>query len=232
MRRRVGILGGTFDPIHCGHLDLADAARRALDLTEVLVVPSSIPPHRPQPAASSWHRFAMVALALTGRDGWRASDLELASGRSPSFTSDTLQRLHAEGFAAGELYFLTGADAFAEIEMWKDYPAVLDGAHFVVVSRPGSHVSQLRAALPSLGDRMVDVSLTGLNRTPPGNGTWIFLIDAPTADVSATAIRQRAANGQSIVSMVPPLVQQYIEQHRLYAAAPARSAAGRLHGQD
>src|ERR1041384_2515705 len=114
MTRRLGILGGTFDPIHCGHVDLAAAAERALGLSAVLIVPSNVPPHRPQPIASSFHRFAMVALAITRRDRWRASDLELR-GEPPSYTSITLARLHRDGYAAADLYFLIGADAFGEI---------------------------------------------------------------------------------------------------------------------
>src|SRR5947209_8259882 len=137
MVRRIGILGGTFDPIHRGHLDLAEAAERRLALTEVLVIPSNIPPHRPQPAASSCHRFAMVALAIVGRPHWRVSDIELAAGSAPSFTVTTLDRLHADGYAPTELFFLIGADAFADIDSWRDYPAILDRAHFAVTSRPG-----------------------------------------------------------------------------------------------
>src|SRR6185295_16795967 len=98
--RRIGILGGTFDQIHCGHLDVASAAHAALGLTEVLVLPSSIPPHRPEPAASSHHRFAMVAFAVQGRPGWRAGDLELGEV-SRSYTADTLRRLHASGLEIG-----------------------------------------------------------------------------------------------------------------------------------
>src|SRR5262245_64525818 len=134
-RRRIGLLGGTFDPIHRGHLDLATAAEAALHLMEVLVLPSNIPPHRPQPVASSHHRFAMAAMAIAGRRGWRALDVELQRA-APSYTADTLQRFHASGFAPSELVFITGADAFLEIATWHDYPAVLDRAHFAVVSRP------------------------------------------------------------------------------------------------
>lgn len=236
--RRIGILGGTFDPIHCGHLDLGSAAERALGLTQIVVIAANIPPHRPQPVASSYHRFAMVALAIGGHERWRASDLELGIG-SPSFTTATLQRFHDQGFAAGELFFLTGADAFAEIETWKDFPAILDRSYFAVVSRPGFPVTDLPARLPALARRMTGPSDVATGTTPS-----IFLIDAATANVSATAIRQRSANGQSIAGLVPPAVGQHIERHALYATTSITGTgelgadtyraptAGRLHGQD
>ena len=188
--RRLGILGGTFDPIHCGHLDMGSAAERALGLTQLVVMTANIPPHRPQPVASSYHRFAMVALAISGHERWRASDFELGIGL-PSFTSGTFQHFHDRGFAATELFFVIGADAFAEIETWKDFPAILDRAHFAVVSRPGFPVAEMPARLPALARRM---TATESETATPS----IFLIDAPTANVSATAIRQRSANGESI----------------------------------
>jgi nicotinate-nucleotide adenylyltransferase len=233
--QRIGILGGTFDPIHCGHLDMGRAAESALALTQTVVVTANIPPHRPQPVASSYHRFAMVALAIAGQERWRASDLELGIG-SPSFTTGTLQHFHALGFAATELFFVIGADAFAEIESWKDYPAILDRAHFAVVSRPGFPASEIPERLPALAPRMTTPAESERRRTPS-----IFLITAPTADVSATAIRQRSANGESIAGLVPPAVCQHIERHALYAASARGDlatdvhrapTAGRLHGQD
>ena len=232
--RRIGILGGTFDPIHCGHLDAARAAESALGLTEITVIPLNIAPHRPQPVASSYHRFAMAAVAVAGLRGWRASDLELEIG-SPSFTTGTLQRLHDRGLAPTELFFIVGADAFAEIESWKDFPAILDRAHFAVVSRPGFPVSAMRASLPSIAERMH--SAAEVNSRRP----LIFLIDAKTAGVSSTEIRRHLGEGHSIAGLVPPGVLQHIEQHALYTASsprPAvdphadRAAAGRLHGQD
>ena len=234
--RRLGILGGTFDPIHCGHLDAARAAESALGLTEFLIVTSHIPPHRPQPMASAYHRFAMVALAVAARPTWRASDLELRAAER-SYTSATLERLHADGYGSTELVFIVGADAFAEIESWRDYPAIVDRAHFAVVARPGFTVADLARRLPALGSRMVSVAKRAVATGP----TSIFLIDAPTADVSSTAIRRRRAAGASIAGMVPPAVQQHIEQHGLYVAAPQDadlkdlqhdSPAGRLHGQN
>ena len=235
-RRRVGILGGMFDPIHCGHLDAAAAAQQALRLDEMLVLPSNIPPHRAQPVASTYHRFAMVALAIAGRAGWRAVDLELRE-TAPSYTSRTLGRLHAEGFRTGELFFITGADAFVEIGGWKDYPALLDLAHFAVVSRPGTPASSMPDRLPTLASRMyrpAEVPATV-------RSTVIFLIDSATTDVSSTAIRRACAAGESIAGMVPHAVRQHIDQHRLYGGpAPAGESgresghqpAGRLHGQD
>ena len=222
--RRIGILGGTFDPIHCGHLDVASAAHAALGLTDVLVLPSSIPPHRPLPDASSHHRFAMVALAVHGRRGWRAGDLELVDV-SRSYTADTLRRLHTAGFNATELFFITGADAFVEIETWKDYPALFDLANFAVVGRRGVSVEDLPARLPALSSRMVQVLLKPDTTNQSTAGTFIFLIDAKTADVSSTAIRQARAAGASIAGMVPPAVQEHIEQHRLYESRDAGRGA-------
>ena len=234
--RRIGILGGTFDPIHRGHVDLGRAAQSALGLTQVFVVPTHMPPHRAQPVASSYHRFAMVALTVAGRAGWQATDVELGQDRT-SYTSLTLLRFHDRGFAPFELFFLIGADAFIEIGSWKDYPDILDRAHFAVVSRPGCPVADLPRRLPELAARM----------TPAGLGTAVLhdtcvivLIEAPTAEVSSTAIRSRLAAGQAITGLVEPHVQQHIEQHELYTATvPGRreddrsadTAAGRLHGQ-
>src|SRR5579862_3754925 len=104
-KRRIGILGGTFDPIHWGHLEAGFAAERALGLMKMLVVTASLPPHRPQPLASSYHRFAMVSLAVAGRAGWCACDVELRD-KERSYTSATLQKFHARGYAPSELFFV------------------------------------------------------------------------------------------------------------------------------
>ena len=234
MSGRVGILGGMFDPIHRGHIDVAVAAQSALGLAEMLVVPARIPPHRPQPFASSFHRFAMVALTVNGRPGWRASDMELLRDE-PSFTSATLTALHGQGHTASNLFFVTGADAFVEIETWRDYPGLLDLAHFVVVSRPGLPVEDLTARLPALASRMTRLPLAAGPLTRPS----IVLIDAATANVSSTSVRDRLAGAQSIAGMVDPGVEQHIERHGLYrspagrpprADGPRHGAAGRLHG--
>jgi nicotinate-nucleotide adenylyltransferase len=233
--RRIGILGGTFDPIHRGHLDLGTAAENALALDRLFVIPSQLPPHRPQPLASSFHRFAMVCLAVAGRPAWRASDLELRT-RPPSYTASTLQQFHMRGYQPAELFFIIGADAFAEIESWKDYPALLDYAHFVVVSRAGCPVNSLSAKLPHLAPRMTSPAVGAGSFQQP----VVILIDAATADVSASAIRRLREQGLPITGTVDLGVQHHIEQHGLYASrSPGRramdqaadAAAGGLHGQ-
>ena len=234
--RRIGILGGTFDPIHCGHMDVGAAAHAALRFDRLFVIPSNIPPHRPQPFASPFHRFAMAAIAVANNPGWRAADLELRFGE-PSYTSGTLKRFLGRGYSSSELFFVIGADAFADIGSWRDYPAILDAAHFAVVSRPGFPVAELSGRLPLLTSRMTRGPIDAMTQLDP----LIILIDAPTADVSSTAIRRRTGAGESIAGMVPPGVQQHIEQHGLYGSmtpgrrasdAQTMTAAGRLHGKE
>lgn len=213
MNRRLGILGGTFDPIHCGHLDLGAAAQAALGLEALLVMPLNVPPHRAAPVASAFHRFAMVAISIAGRSGWRASDLELRR-QEPSYTSSTLRHLHDAGYQPHELFFVLGADAFAEIGIWKDYPQILERANFVVVSRPGNPVSALPARLPDLASRMVRVNADDERPSAPS----VLLVDGHTADISGTSVRRRAAERLSLTGMVVPGVEQHIQQHGLYRA--------------
>jgi len=233
---RIGLLGGTFDPIHLGHIELASLAQTTLSLTQVLVIPANVPPHRTKPLTSSFHRFAMTALAVAGRDGWLASDVELRH-EAPSYTTTTLGRFHQQGYQPNELFFLIGADAFADITTWRDYPQILDRAHFAVVSRPSYPVAQLREQLPGLADRMVVVDRGEKLPAVPS----IILIDGVTADVSSTAIRIRLSAAQPIDGMVDPRVRQHIAQHGLYRSSSSNRRtlspvddppAGRLHGQN
>jgi nicotinate-nucleotide adenylyltransferase len=217
---RVGLLGGTLDPIHVGHVDTACAARRALDLERVYVIPSNVPPHRTeQPIASRYHRFAMTALAVNELDHLEACDLELSTP-GPSYTTDTLTRFsRMTGLGATQIFFITGADAFAEIETWYRYPAVLDLANFVIISRPAFPVEALRHRLPRLSTRMISVpehSERPLNSEPQSDSVGIFLVDAHTPDVSSTEIRKRLHDGRSIAGLVPDAVERHISKHGLY----------------
>jgi nicotinate-nucleotide adenylyltransferase len=212
MTRRLGVLGGTFDPVHFGHLDAAGAARAALGLHDLLFVPSHDPPHRSvDPHATAVHRFALVALAINGLDGYRVSDVELRREGS-SYTSDTLRALHAAGWAPAQIFFILGADAFAEIATWHEFPAVLDGAHFAIVARPGMTIEAALARTPGLQSRTRQAS-----EAPGAVGqTGILLVEAATRDVSSTFVRRQLAARQPIDDLVPSAVARHIVAHHLY----------------
>ena len=210
-RPRVGLLGGTFDPVHIGHLAAADAAQRALQLAEVRFIPAARPSHRPDsPRAGEYHRVEMVRRAIADVAGWEVSDLELRRHGS-SYTWDTLVSLHAQGLAALQIFFITGADAFAEIATWHRYPELLDAAHFVVITRPGVSIDVVRERVPSLVPRMIRPDDVGAAVTPR-----IIPVDSDTPDVSSTEIRARVEAGEPIHHLVPPAVAAYISEHRLY----------------
>lgn len=203
----LGILGGTFDPIHYGHLDAADAAASALALDEVVFIPAHDPPHKPgDPGAGGAHRLQMIALATADRPSYRVSNIELRRN-GPSYTIDTLTALHAEGWTKSQLFFIIGSDAFADIAKWRAYPQVLDAATFVVIARPGTSLQQAIDRAPETRDR-------------------VQLVEAATRDVSSTQIRSRLAARQPIDDLVPAAVARYIHANHLYGAVD------RLHGQD
>jgi nicotinate-nucleotide adenylyltransferase len=201
---KIGILGGTFDPIHLGHLEAAAAAERALSLDRVLLLPSRTPPHRStEPRASIFHRFAMTALAAADRN-MLVSDLEVRR-EGPSYTALTLEALHREGFSPSHLFFIAGSDAFADVGTWYDYPRVLQLANFVVVSRPGA---------PRVSDLIPNF------QSPIPDCPTVLSVEADTPDVSSTDIRRRVGAGESIDGLVPSSVAGHIRRHRLYVPAP------------
>lgn len=194
-----GLLGGTFDPVHLGHLDVARAALQALSLDRVLFIPAHVPPHRPFPSASGADRLAMVKLAIQDEPKFEASTIEL-DAEGPSYTAVTIDRFLASGYAKDDLCFIAGADAFATVPQWHDYPALLDRCRFAVVSRPGFPASAVAEQIPAFAEHMTD----------------IFLIDAPTAPVSSTGVRASIHRGAPLVGLVPDAVAGYIDAHRLY----------------
>ena len=199
---KLGVLGGTFDPIHNGHLAAAAASETTLGLDQVMLIPSRIPPHRHDPVgATSEQRYEMTRLAAADHPGWTASRIEVER-QGPSYTFDTLSELGAS--KGTQIFFIIGADAFAEIATWSRYPGVLDLAHFVVVSRPGITLDSLRERVPSaFADR-------------PSTKTRVILVEAATPDVSSTDIRRRVRAGESLSGLVPDSVANYIRTHRLY----------------
>ena len=197
-----GVLGGTFDPIHNGHVLAAEAAEQSLGLDTITLIPSHIPPHRLDPVgATAEDRYEMARLVAAEHPRWSASRIEL-DREGPSYTYDTLAQLARESL---QIFFITGADAFAEIATWSRYPAVLDLANFVVVSRPGITLDSLRARVPSAF------------RDRPSTATRVILVEAQTPDISSTDIRRRVRAGRSLSGFVPDPVARYIAEHRLYS---------------
>jgi nicotinate-nucleotide adenylyltransferase len=212
---RVGVLGGTFNPIHQGHLAAARSAEGALALDRMLFVPSHAPPHRTDSLlASGYHRLQMTALAVAEVPGWEASDVELVRG-GPSYTYDTLTTLRTDE-PASQFFFVTGADAFADIATWRHYPDLLELAHFVVIARTGTSFDHLRSRLPALAPRMIACETTPAPARLAAPFPSIFLVNADTPDVSSTEIRRRARAGEALVGLVPDAVATYIVAHHLY----------------
>lgn len=204
-----GWLGGTFDPIHEGHLDVARAAHATLGLSGVTLVPAHIPPHRPQPVASTTHRVSMTRLAAS--EPWMDVSTVEIDAPGPSYTMTTMERLEQSGTNLRRLIVVTGADAFAGILSWHRATDLLDRVSFAVVSRPGHPAPALRAQLPTLAPRMCTPS-DWASRSHPS----IVLVDAPTSPVSSTMVRAAAAAGQSLAGLVPAAVASYIAAHGLY----------------
>jgi nicotinate-nucleotide adenylyltransferase len=209
---RWGILGGTFDPIHHGHLAIAEAAREELGLERVLFVPAGQPPHRAHaPGASAEDRAAMVALAIADAPAFALSRLELDRA-GPSYTVDTLTALAAgdgSGRPAIDLRFILSAEAFAEFPTWHEAERVLALCRLVVLPReghPAPDLPALVARLPALEGR-------------------VTLLDGPRIRLSASEVRGRAAAGLSVRYLVPDAVAAYIADHRLYQAGGFRPPA-------
>jgi nicotinate-nucleotide adenylyltransferase len=196
--KRIGLLGGTFDPIHNGHLAAAHAALECARLDQVLFVPAAQPPHRPPAVAGAEQRLEMCRLAIAGDARFAVSDVELTRA-GPSYTVDTLAELHSL-FPADELFLILGWDAARLFPTWRRPDAVRSLASIVVVARPGSRAPE-----------KADLGPVGLE----GDGVSICL--EPTPDLSASEIRRAVGAGEPITGQVPPAVEQYIAAHGLYA---------------
>ncbi|GHS98333.1 putative nicotinate-nucleotide adenylyltransferase [Synergistales bacterium] len=197
MSEKIGIMGGTFDPIHYGHLLAAEECRRKLGLERVVFVPTGKPPHkRDLRVTSAEDRYAMTLLATAGVKEFSVSRTEIDRSR-PSHTVDTLLEFIAEGDSAREFFFITGLDALLGIETWKDYMRLPRLCTLVTATRPG----YLVAGLDSLPREIKDA---------------LELVEIPQFAISSTEIRARASKGQSIRFLVPHLVESYIESCGLY----------------
>lgn len=195
--RRLGIMGGTFDPIHEGHLACARMAREACDLDEVIFMVAGTPNFKQgQELAPSSDRLEMVRLAIEGEDGFSVSDAEVRRG-GVTYTADTLAVLKAEG-PQDELFFILGADSLMSLMDWKDAQAIASSAQVVCVSRPGFPVDE------------------GLLLRLDGQGFSVRLVEAELPDISSSMVRDQVAQGRTVAALVPDAVAAHIEERGLY----------------
>lgn len=214
-RRSIALFGGTFDPIHSGHLTVAQAAQRRFHLDAIYFIPSSRPPHKPKQALTAFvHRYALVTLACTDHAGYLPSLAEATpeGGSHVFYSVDTVRRFRRE-YPDDHLYFILGADSFLEIPTWRSYETLLDVCDFIIASRPGFRLEALRLVIPpdKLGRTASrDAHTIALRKSS------VHLLTTVNSHISSTEIRRRVEHGQSIDGLVPARVEEYILRQALY----------------
>ena len=219
MSLKLGILGGTFNPIHYGHLAAAEEVRERLKLDKILFIPSYLPPHKQEEdIPSADQRFEMVRLATAGNPNFETSDIELKRG-GKSYTIDTIESLHST-YPSAELHFITGIDSFLEIQTWKAWERLFSLCSFVVLSRPGYRFSDLvKIAFMKQSERELGkLDLDELAQLVVRSGVLTVSLEMIALyDISSTDIRRRVKEGRSIKYHLPEAVEIYIMKNRLYA---------------
>jgi len=211
----IGILGGTFDPVHFGHLRLAEEMLELAKLKLIRFMPAGTPPNRDMPKASAKHRSAMVRLAISEQPAFVLDEREV-DRTTPCYTVDTLRELRPELGAAQPLCLLMGGDAFLQLHTWHEWEQLFELAHIVVGSRPGFTLKErIHSATGELRRHYQQRLRTveALSQQPCGG---IVELSIPKLEISATLIRSRVAENRSIRYLLPDLVAEYIHQHHLY----------------
>lgn len=212
MLASIGIFGGTFDPIHHGHLRLAEEAREALSLEQIVLIPSGQPPHRDAPQTPANHRLAMALLAAASNRSITVDPAEVESA-TPSYSVLTLERLRRQFGPARPLVLLLGADAFAGLASWYRWRELFALAHIAVANRPGHPPQTLSAALAAESEPRRAARVEDLFGAPAGR---VLPFEMTPLAISASLIRARLAAGQSVRYLLPDSVLDYIRSHRLY----------------
>ncbi|PHM37976.1 nicotinate-nicotinamide nucleotide adenylyltransferase [Xenorhabdus mauleonii] len=206
------LFGGTFDPIHYGHLYPVQALARLVGLKQVILLPNHVPPHRPQPEASSQQRLEMVRLAVQDNPLFAVDTRELER-QTPSYTVETLKSFRQEVGEQHPLAFIIGQDSLQTIHTWHKWEELLEICHLLVCSRPGyQHQLSTPEMQQWLEKHQVDTPFP-LSQKPHG---YIYLAATPLLNISATDIRQRHQQGLSCDDLLPPSILQYIDAHGLY----------------
>ena len=216
VRPLIGILGGTFDPVHIGHMQLAREAIRSLGLDVLRCIPAGQPPHRNQPLARAADRLVMAHRVFDGEPRCVVDDAEIRR-KGASWTIHTLERLRAAS-PDSALVLIVGADALLGLPGWHRWQELLDFAHIAVANRPGSSLqpSTMPVALASLWQRRHTTDVSMLRQSPAGHIVSFTIAPCP---VSATGIRQAVSRGEAITGWVCPAVENYIRDHHLYTHA-------------
>ena len=211
MMSGIAVLGGTFDPVHYGHLRSAVAVRDELSVQEVRMIPSLSPPHRDPPESSADHRVAMLHAAVAGEPGIVVDEREVYRD-GPSYTVDTLRSLRSEVGADTSIYFVMGADAFYTLDQWYKWQEIIELSHIVVLKRPGFPLEIPDEMQPWMNDKVV-VAGASLSDRDYGNVVFLALEQVP---VSSTLVRRAIHQGDSTDEMLPTSVIQYIRCNSLY----------------
>lgn len=206
------LFGGTFDPIHYGHLKPVEALAHEIDLQRITLLPNHVPPHRPQPEANVQQRLRMVELAISGNPLFSVDERELHR-TAPSYTIDTLEEIRKEMGGSKPLAFIIGQDSLLTLHYWHKWKSLLDYCHLLVCARPGYADTLETPELERWLETHRTMNTQALKHQPNG---LIYLADTPLLDISATDIRRRKHNNMSLDDLLPPSVQQYIEQQGLY----------------
>ena len=210
--RLIGILGGTFDPIHHGHIRLAIEAREQLELDQVRLIPVNIPPHRSPPVAAATHRRIMIELAINDEPNL-CIDLRELESSGISYTINTLKSLRRQDFSNDALCLIIGRDAFNKIDSWKDWQQLLNYAHIIVANRSGESDEVISSELIN----WIEMHQTNDRALLQNNlSGYIYFIDIPKLDISSSMIRQSYSEHKAVDNLLPSVTLTYIKDNELY----------------
>ena len=206
------LYGGTFDPVHYGHLKPVEILANLIGLQRVTIMPNNVPPHRPQPEATSEQRKEMLALAIADKPLFRLDERELRRD-TPSWTSQTLQEWRTEQGPDQPLAFIIGQDSLLNFPTWHKYETILENSHLLVCRRPGYPLTMREAQYQQWLEDHLTANVEDLHNLPAGK---IYLAETPWFDISATLIRERLQQGLACDDLLPAPVLAYIHTHGLY----------------
>lgn len=203
---RIGILGGTFNPIHLGHLVIAEEVYKQRQLSKIVFIPANIPPHKyVADLVDAHHRYEMVKEAIVGNKDFEVSEFEIRR-KGKSYTIDTVRDI-LQSFGEGcEIFLIMGSDSLEELELWKDFKNLSQLCHFVIVNRPGFFIDAPKGLLDAIGkDKVLEMER--------------LKVEVPPIGTSSTDIRKRLKEGVAVNGLIPPCVEAYIKEHGLYSSA-------------